>query len=44
MESKLNRLLLSRSTFYPEKSEKLPEVGIIELPERYEKVNDIFKI
>ena len=39
MESKINKVLLSRSTFYPERSEKLPEVGLMPLPTRYEKVN-----
>ena len=38
MESRLNKLLLSKSTFYPEKNEKLPEVGMMPLPARYEKV------
>ena len=41
MESKLNRLLLSKSTFYPEKNEKLPEIGMIDLPKSYEKVNHL---
>ena len=39
MESRLNKLLLSKSTFYPEKNEKLPEVGMMPLPARYEKVD-----
>ena len=37
MESKINKLL-SKSTFYPEKNEKLPEIGIMSLPEKYEKM------
>ena len=40
MESKFNRVL-SISTLYPEKSEKLPQTGIIKLPRKYEKVRQI---
>ena len=40
MESKFNRAL-SISTLYPEKSEKLPQTGIIKLPRKYEKVRQI---
>ena len=40
MESKINKLLLSKSTFYPEKNEKLPEIGMMSLPAKYEKVNN----
>ena len=38
MESRINKLLLSKSTFYPQKNEKLPEIGMMPLPARYEKV------
>ena len=38
MDDKLQRIL-SRTTLYPEKIEKLPEFGIIKLPDHYEKVN-----
>ena len=37
MDDKLQRIL-SRTTLYPEKIEKLPEFGIIKLPDHYEKV------
>ena len=40
MESKFNRVL-SMSSLYPEKSEKLPQTGIIKLPRKYEKVRQI---
>ena len=40
MESKFNRVF-SISTLYPEKSEKLPQTGIIKLPRKYEKVRQI---
>ena len=44
MDDKLQRIL-SRTTLYPEKIEKLPEFGIIKLPDHYEKVVRIcFKI
>ena len=38
MESRINKLLLSKSPFYPQKNEKLPEIGMMPLPARYEKV------
>ena len=37
MDDKLQRIL-SRTTLYPEKIEKLPEFGIIKLPDHYEEV------
>ena len=37
MDDKLQRIL-SRTTLYPEKNEKLPEYGIIKLPDHYEEV------
>ena len=40
MDSKFSRVL-SISTLYPEKSEKLPQTGIIKLPRKYEKVGKI---
>ena len=40
MESKLKRVL-SSNTMYPDKSEKLPSTGLIQLPERYEKICQI---
>ena len=38
MDDKLQRIL-SRTTLYPEKNEKLPEFGIIKLPDHYEEVS-----
>eukprot|EP00092_Neocalanus_flemingeri_P033572 GFUD01036497.1.p1 GENE.GFUD01036497.1~~GFUD01036497.1.p1 ORF type:complete len:690 (+),score=174.45 GFUD01036497.1:62-2131(+) len=40
MESKFNRVL-SLTTLYPEKSEKLPQTGIIKLPRKYQKIQQI---
>ena len=40
MESKFSRVL-SLTTLYPEKSEKLPQTGIIKLPRKYQKVQQI---
>ena len=42
MEARFNRALsLGSIQLYPEKSEKLPQTGIIKLPRKYEKVRQI---
>ena len=38
MDAKVNRILLSRTTFHPEKNLELPEMELMELPGKYEKV------
>ena len=41
MDRKLEKIL-TKSTFYPERSQKLYDGELIELPERYEKVTSPF--
>ena len=41
MNSTVLQRLSSKATLYPEKSEKLPELGLMQLPSHYEKVSRI---